>query len=70
MMNAGNIVTEGTIYTRISFRDLMKATPQEINSIYLKMKRSKTNFKRSQLMEQSVRTQRHITLDEIGRRIV
>jgi hypothetical protein len=70
MMNAGNIVTEGTIYTRISFRDLMKAALQEINSIYLKMKRSKTNFKRSQLMEQSVRTQRHITLDEIGRRIV
>jgi translation initiation factor IF-2 len=35
------------------------------------MKRSKTNcVKRSQLMrEQSVRTQRHITLDEIGRRI-
>jgi translation initiation factor IF-2 len=33
-------------------------------------KQNKLRLKRSQLMrEQSVRTQRHITLDEIGRRI-
>jgi translation initiation factor IF-2 len=44
-----------------------------ISSTYLKKtrkKRSKSRSKRSQLMrEQSVRTQRHITFDEIGRRI-
>jgi hypothetical protein len=39
---------------------------QEISLMCLKMKRSKTTSKRSQLMrEQSVRTQRHITLDEL-----
>jgi translation initiation factor IF-2 len=36
----------------------------------LKTKKEALHPKRSQLMrEQSVRTQRHITLDEIGRRI-
>jgi translation initiation factor IF-2 len=42
-----------------------------ISSTYLKTRKKRSKSpKRSQLMrEQSVRTQRHITLDEIGRRI-
>jgi hypothetical protein len=58
------------VLLQFQFLVLMEQQLRVISSIFWRRKRSETNCKRSQLMrEQSVRTQRHITLDEIGRRI-
>jgi translation initiation factor IF-2 len=67
----GNIVTVAGPSTRFQFLVLMEQQLRVINSIFLKMKKRANKLLQNvlKMREQSVRTQRHITLDEIGRRI-
>jgi translation initiation factor IF-2 len=54
-------------FDSVSVLGLDGATAGVISSIFWRWKEANKLLKRSQLMrEQSVRTQRHITLDEIG----